>query len=344
MERFYLSKEKLSCIDKEEEKRIAETKEGIRSIIRSYAESIQAKSVDFSPEMLQYIDKAKKWHEERFRSLGVGGVEWGEHIFKIPEFVTESNGHASSGAGVITVGDLSKERLAPIPDEQIEATEDFLPIRVDDEQILGGMSKETAAEKLREYLEALYISHELYHDAAPVSVFVRTVKDRETGEKYHATAGNPFDRKGVHYARRTRPEDGPPALEEGLAMTAQGEAASLAGRQFPEGAALYNRLLDFVVTKDPRLQDVPRSFLSIKNFDGEVVRYGPIQYMNGYALTAYLVRKIPNFFGLVEDARINGRTLPLVRVVEKKFGRGSYKRIVTCPEGKAVDLLRELRT
>ena len=340
-EKFYINKELLPA-DEAEKERIEKSKQDVRVIVENFKKATEDQEIPFSPEMVEYIQEAKRWHEERYRSLGIEEVKWGQDIVKISSIRTENNGHGVSGFGVVKIADLSKEQLIPIPDDQVGKTSEFLPIRLDDESILAGMGKEEAAKKLRDYLEAVYISHELYHDASPTSVFVRTIEDKETGEKRHAAFGNPFDRSGMHYIRQKQ-EGGPPALEEGLAMTIQEQSASLAAEKFPEGAALYDRLLDYTIQKDPRLQNAPKFILSIRNFDGENVKYGPIQYMDGYVFTAYLAREIPDFFQLVEKARIEGETVSLARVIEKRFGTGSYRKIVTCTEEKALDLMHEFQ-
>ena len=67
-----------------------------------------------------------------------------------------------------------------------------------------------------------------------------------------------------------------------------------------------------------------------------------MSYVNGYLLTEKMLKEIPDFFKLVEHARINGETLALARAVEKRFGRGSYKKIFSTGEEDALKVLQEL--
>ncbi len=339
-EKFYLNKE-LIPTDEAEKERIAQSKEAIGEMVQVDRDAVREESIEFSPEMLQYIAEAKEWHENRFRAAGVTSeIQWGE-LFKIPNAkVSDRGAAANAGLGTIKIGDLSRAELFALPDDQ--RTDRFSPFHVDGE-IFSDMSNEEAAQKLREYVEALYIAHELYHDAADTSVFVKTKTEKETGRMFHVTTSSgTFDRTGLFYGRHM--EGGAPALEEGLAMIAQEDAgSSVALQQFPKGAAVFNRLLDYAVEKDPRLADIPRKALIINNFDGDVVVHNLIGYTGGYVLANYLHQVIPNFVKLAEKARIDGETLALARAIEKKFGKESYKKIVTCTEEKALDLVEELQ-
>ncbi|MDD5341972.1 MAG: hypothetical protein PHI73_01400 [Patescibacteria group bacterium] len=336
--KFYLNKERTSP-DAEEQERIRTSKEAVNEVIEERAQSVRERSVEFSPEMERFIAEARTWHEERFRKLGIDCITWGKNFFKVRE--VEGGTSGSSGLGINQIKDLSTERLMPISIEEATRQNQFLPIEVPDE-ILSGIPKGEAARQLRNYVEALFIAHELYHDAAPTSVLFKTETDETTGEKYHVADSLPYDRHGVRYIRRTE-HSAPPAVEEGLAMTIQKQSEGFAAQHFPEGARIYQKLLDYVVSNDPRLKDYDRSLLSIRNFDGHNVRYGPMQYLDGYILTTFLSRQIPKFFEIIEQARINGKVLPLARAVENKFGRGSYKRIFTAGEDEALNVLEEIR-
>jgi hypothetical protein len=328
--------------DPQERALAASVRETAEEAVNYYANRAREESVEFSPEMLKFIEEARSWHEQRFKQFGVEGIKWGDHVYKVPR-IKEVEGN--SGLGITKIGDLSREEL--ITEDNSFERNDFVPIEVPAE-VLGGMSREEAAKAVRNYIEAVYISHELYHDAAPTSIRVLTRTDEETGEKSIEFDGNPYERRGVHYIRQTGPmsdaEQDAPALEEGLAMTAQKDSEQLAASMFPEGARLYETLKDYAIFKDTRLNPEVRDYMSIRNFDGRAVKYGPMQYANGYIMTNYLAQEIPDFYKLVEGARINGETVSLARAIEKRFGSGSYRAIVTAKNSNALDVLEELNT
>ncbi len=336
-DKFYLNKERVPH-DQKEENLIQLTRREVAQFIQDHAESIHERAIPFSPEMDDFKSDQKVCYEQGFRRLGIEEIHWGEYFFKVPDI----DGHATYGnslLGIIRIGDLSTEVLNPVHLEEAVAQKRFLPLEVPAGVVEG--NPEEAARHLRNYIEALYIAHELYHDAAPTSIFVQTVTDESTGHVYHAGDSYSPDRSGVHYVKASKKGDSP-AVEEGLAMTLQKESRKLAAQHFPEGAKIYTALLDYVIATDPRVGPTGRSLMVITNFDGNTVKYGIMQYMNGYLLTNYLSRQIPDFFKLVEHARIRGDTMPLARAIEKRFGKGSYRKIFTTGDSEALKVLEEL--
>ncbi|MBI5220444.1 MAG: hypothetical protein HY978_01240 [Candidatus Liptonbacteria bacterium] len=307
-------------------------------------------TIELSVEMRNFSSRARRWHEKRFCKFGVlSPIRWTEQerIFKLrnPSSMEEGNItalRAGTSFGYIVLHNLTKEKLVPSSlDQRIRDDDHFHPIAMTDEKSLGGMTRPGAAKAVREYIEARQVLHELYHDAAPFSLLFRTVRNKATGENEHVfDSVKPLERRGLGYIRC---EAGlqTPAVEEGLAMLAEEDADNLLQTQFPKGKALYAKLLNYVAEKDPRLDNFPEESRRIFNFDGSTVSFGS-QSAAAFLLVSRLRAEIPEFQNLAEQARIDGKILPLARAVEKRFGRKSYRKIMTCSVDEAYDIGIEL--
>jgi len=67
-------------------------------------------------------------------------------------------------------------------------------------------------------------------------------------------------------------------------------------------------------------------------------------YQESYDLVRFLADNIPNFYTLIEPARIDGQILPLKEAVESVFGGGSYEMISSAFIGDSVHVLEKLRS
>ena len=177
------------------------------------------------------------------------------------------------------------------------------------------------------YQEAVVAAHELYHDVSPIKLGLGK-KDIK------------IERKGVDYNSSGNEEN---ALEEGLAIRSQLESEKLARQMFPKGAEDFDFAKDNFVKKgrlDPNREEL---IVTSWNLDGDIECTK--QSLECFKLVNYLMAEIPDFLGLVDRARVDHKTIELAKEIESRFGRGSYRKIVTTSrkDADAVRLIEELK-
>lgn len=128
-------------------------------------------------------------------------------------------------------------------------------------------------------------------------------------------------------------------FEEGLAaIWSKKFAAEVLAVKYPKGQALYKRLEQETKFEDPKLAKTRPFFLiqrevETQGQETETTRYTISTAVNDYSEGEKLVwemsQRIPGFFRLVEQARIDGKTLALARAVETEYGKGAYRKMVT---------------
>jgi hypothetical protein len=174
------------------------------------------------------------------------------------------------------------------------------------------------------------LGHELYHSAAKAS-FDLKIKDNNITYQHKNT--------GAGYS-----EGEARAIEEGAAVIFEMEVFKEIEKTYPnETRYLYNKI---IAPLSKNLDRGEIGHLNIVKYDTETSDASiseNIPYKNSKILTQYLKDKIPNFNTLLEKARIHRHTLDLTRAVEKEFGSGMYRKIMTCAPDDAESLLNELR-
>lgn len=85
--------------------------------------------------------------------------------------------------------------------------------------------------------------------------------------------------------------------------------------------------------------------MSIKKIEGRAVHPNRTTYQWSRNLVEYIASKVPNFYFLIENMRINGCTIALAREIEKIFGKGSFREIFTTQanEQDAKNMLEKLK-
>jgi|GEM_PF-6026103 hypothetical protein len=119
---------------------------------------------------------------------------------------------------------------------------------------------------------------------------------------------------------------GGPTLEEGLALHwSERYRSEVLANMYPHGHRLYQALTADMLATHPELAGT-RLF-----FEPRAEEYTTLvnDYSQGGLLVHQLMADIPNFLTLVEQARIDGKTLSLARAIEANYGAGSYRKLVT---------------
>ncbi len=166
-------------------------------------------------------------------------------------------------------------------------------------------------------LEVLKIvAHEIYHGLAQTSIDV-SVSIEEDEEKNSQEKINVYTRHGASYDQSPG-ESKRYAFEEGLATVFEGKMLRKLETLFPEGTVLK------------KAEEQPRE---------ELLQY----YDDSRELAQYVASEIDNFRFLVEQARLENKTLPLARAVEKRFGKGAYRRLTAAEIEEAADVLNEFQ-
>lgn len=187
------------------------------------------------------------------------------------------------------------------------------------------------------------LGHELYHSAAQRSIDIKT-KNLDNETETEIISG------GFGASYNTNEEDSFPALEEGLAVLFENKLFEQSKNDLPKfeienyNESLLRMLRDKVGTKykfyfNEDMVDVAH-IGDIKN-NMMHLSFSIDQYFSK-KLAEYLIKEVPDFEKLVEDARLNRRTLGLAKAIEKRFGEGFYRRITTASTSEAFNLLKEL--
>ncbi|HKC04550.1 MAG TPA: hypothetical protein VKC54_01640 [Patescibacteria group bacterium] len=203
-----------------------------------------------------------------------------------------------------------------------------------------------------------------YAFSVPGSIVVRSEPNQPTKEMgefqqtrsmlkeyYHTTTtwyynfnnnGIPIkpDRRGICYATA-----GLPAFEEGLGWIFLSRAKSFLHELFPNSEFQHYFNVGLLVCAVKEMPEITRRLyisnpdqvesLSIVPLSSLVDSNEPVKFsipefaIHSLMLTNYIIEQIPNFFQLVERARMADETLPFARAMCKRFGMQLYKRIVT---------------
>lgn len=167
----------------------------------------------------------------------------------------------------------------------------------------------------RFFLALMFIAHELYHSSAIHTIDLglkpktwlqkiglpqtRTVQSQHDGASYNVEG-----------------DERSPLLEEGLATDFEYKAEEFV-RELCKESGLESSL------KYDKF-----GFLDITMPDGSKPNHDA-DYMMSRLVVQLLRKRINNFDYLVEDMRLNRKTLPFARAVEEQFGTGAFKLITT---------------
>ena len=184
--------------------------------------------------------------------------------------------------------------------------------------------------------------HESYHNTATASF------DASSGDKNFLIEHNG---QGVSYASQKNTYGH--AFEEGLAVDFELSVFDQVKKDIFSSEFLANYDKFILQHSIDAYEDLPsgaEKYLNIKEFSSdqkkgveEIITSFNEEYFNSYKLVCFLKEEIPNFLNLVEKARIERRSLGLVRAIEERFGEGSYRKITTVNTKESSDLLKELR-
>ena len=140
---------------------------------------------------------------------------------------------------------------------------------------------------------------------------------------------------------------GPAAFEEGLAKLMEARALdTLVKTHFPEEYKF------FVETRDrclahlaPNHPHVPPESFTLHSEDGKY-RWSAA-YPESVQLVQFIGERLVehgyDFYKLVEEARVQNKTLQLARAIEATFGKGAYKEIMSTDEDSALKMLEQLK-
>lgn len=183
--------------------------------------------------------------------------------------------------------------------------------------------------ELKQLVYLKNLGHELYHSAAKLS-FNLTI----TNEKISYNMEN----SGAGYGTEETN-----ALEEGSAIIFEKEVFNEVKKLFSDKIIdLYNQIKEHC--KKLPTDDIDDLEILVFNEETrENAVSDNIPYKNSKLLVEYIASRIPNFFNILEKARIERKTLDLARAIEKEFGEGSYRKITTASIDEAKELLKELQ-
>lgn len=123
-------------------------------------------------------------------------------------------------------------------------------------------------------------------------------------------------------------------LEEGLALHwSERCRMEVLAKMYPEGHHFYQNSVARVTQEHPELSDVrlfvrPEKLREGTDENARTFIVSINDYSLGRDVVTMLINDIPDFLTLAEQARIDGKTLALARVIEQKYGTGSYRKFV----------------
>jgi hypothetical protein len=176
------------------------------------------------------------------------------------------------------------------------------------------------------------LAHELYHSTAMASLTIKEeVIENIINRKIKTNSGISYNT-----------ENEPLLFEEGMASLFEEAVTPKIKKLFlKETQEQYKHLVQIALDNidEPELSDEYDIYIKQTN---EGMMYTSSEYSESRKVIKYLKTEIEDFLVLVENARINRHTLPLARAIEKKFGKGSYRRITTAHTTEAHQVLKEL--
>ena len=144
--------------------------------------------------------------------------------------------------------------------------------------------------------------------------------------------------EGVSYSTKNEPL----LFEEGMASLFEESITPKIKELFSDDTrSEYDELVQIALEniEEPELSD--EFDINIRQVEGGM-QYSSSQYSGSRKVVKYLKTEIDGFLVLVENARIKRHTLPLARAIEKRFGKGSYRRLTTAHAIEANQVLSEL--
>lgn len=182
----------------------------------------------------------------------------------------------------------------------------------------------SSSHELNNFMKARVIAHESYHGGAQAKLRL----DHKDSDELVMEKG------GLDYIG-----DKPAAIEEGLAVRFEVWATNRIGETFVKGKAMFDGLIEVYRGSIP--VDLPvETYRAIDSNEEPVLS---ASYRRSYELVRFLEQEVTDFILLAEKARINHETVALARVIEKRFGKGMYKRIMETTEETAKEMLESLK-
>lgn len=186
-----------------------------------------------------------------------------------------------------------------------------------------------------EFLNVL--AHELYHSTSKISLDYTENSPQVSVGNYGAS----YYRDGVAHGM---------ALEEGLAYIFQEIAYKEIKKMFEKKYTdAYDTAIAIGVKNESNRHNISikRAQLSRLTLTDNQGNFSfDIAYKkendDSVVLVEYLFKEIPNFVTIIENARVRRQTLELARVIEKRFGEGSYRLVTTAKVEDAESVLKGL--
>lgn len=160
---------------------------------------------------------------------------------------------------------------------------------------------------LRRYLQARMVLHEVYHFAGPFKLADSDSHIRE-------------ERTGLAYDNH----DG--VLEEAMAVRFELESEKFLKETFPEGYEKHQELISSKMENSEIKDKIFRITSQRDDSNSFEAHYMTKKIINLYEK---LKKEVPDFDRLVEEARVNHKTIGLARAIEKVYGRGYYRELMT---------------
>lgn len=181
--------------------------------------------------------------------------------------------------------------------------------------------------ELKIYNEAEGVLHELYHAIAPVKLHLKPSNSDDSQLPFILKS----QRVGLAYSKESQ------LVEEGLATLSMIRFRKVLDINLPNGKYIRDQYLSQLEIPN----DLPTELITIEIHDG-VVEAGVLGHLEAYKLVEFLVKNIPKFEVLAENARINDQTLALAKAIESVFGSGTYRQIMQTKNSDALALINDL--
>jgi hypothetical protein len=194
------------------------------------------------------------------------------------------------------------------------------------------------------------VSHELYHAMGRHSFKATST---ENGDLQFNTEGN-----GASFVGETKHLH---LFEEGSAVQFEHDICEEIKNLFPkETVEKYNNNIEqaslnrntqnlrkrvgiFADVITPKISNTDDSLI-LAHQKGEIWRFKEVPMYNRAKLVVeYMASKIPNFYTMLEKARVKGQIIDIAKAIENTFGEGWYRRIATASTSEASSILEELK-
>jgi hypothetical protein len=302
--------------DRNSPEKAIEMLEWLESDRKQYKESLLSNPEiePLPPELQKFVGEAIQVFQEEYSKLGI--------------ILPKQNIQVVQGSDKFFAGEQEKRSLQDYKGfvrgvvDKYSGVVVINDLNIPDPNAVEGV----AVRELTLRYKALIIAHEIYHKLAPV---IYTTERNDNHVQFRNW------RMGLVYESDIQKGTRMFGLEEGLAEIWANKLRTLADKDFPRGTTLNNNLL--ADQRDPGLSDV-----SSYNTSTETAYLEPVLYPNCRKLVEFLGTKIPNFYKLAEEARINGKTGELAGEIEEIFGIGSFSTTVSADENNALDLIKKL--